>query len=535
MSRFRRPSQSLRAPVRRLFAWAAATWFCAAAGEARVVDVTILNTTDLHGALCQSPGVYAERNDGSLLQCATLVQRIRAEKPDALLVDCGDVIQGTAVSYLTRGAVMATAMNAMGYDAYVLGNHEFDWGLDALVGFMEQMQAPALVANLLVEPEAPAAFRRVLPFIVKEIDGIRVAIVGLTTPNIPNWTRGLDARGLRFLDSRLALEHTLPLVRKERPQVMILLVHQGLLAKDDEANQLNAIGRRFGEFDLVLGGHLHAVATRTQLGKTRYAQAGSGATGVLRIDLAFDTVQNAVTEKTFEFLPVAPDVPEDADIYAQVADDLARADQWLGVVVGKTKTDLTASIALPGLCPVQQLICAAIAGKTKAEAVLHDLLSPHGIPAGDVRVADVWKIVPYENTAGILWLTPGEIRNILEEGTAYLGTERYFGAWGLRYELHPKASDGRRIRKLRAADGRPINGKKRIPVAFNSYHLSGGGGRFPAIAKAAADPRARLQMFDEPVRDMVMDYLRRHRSIAIPEGTNAVVVLKEPRAWHRRK
>ena len=534
MSRARIPGRNLRAAARRFFVFAAAG-LCAAAGEARVVDVTILNTTDLHGALCQSPGVYAERNEGSLLQCATIVQRVRAEKPDALLVDCGDVIQGTAVSYLTRGGVMATAMNAMGYDAYVLGNHEFDWGVDALAGFMEQMQAPALVANLQAGPEAPEVFRRVLPFVVKEIDGIKVAIVGLTTPNVPNWTRGLDERGLRFLDSRLALEHTLPLVRAERPQVMILLVHQGNLAQDDVANQLNGIGRRFGEFDLMLGGHLHAVATRTRIGKIDYAQAGAGATGVLRIDLAFDTVSNAVTDKKIEFLSVAPGIPEDPGIFAQVAGDLARADAWLGVGVGKTKTDLTASIAMPGLCPVQQLLCEAIAEKTKAEAVLHDLLSPHGISAGEIRIADIWKIVPYENTAGILWLTPGEIRDILEESTAYLGTERYFGAWGLRYELHPRAPAGRRIRKLRAADGSPINGKKRIPVAFNSYHLSGGGGRFPSIAKAAASPRCRLEILDLPVRDMVVDYVRRHRSISIPEGTNAVVVLQEPRAWHRRK
>ncbi len=534
MNRRRLPFQNLRASARRFFV-GAAVGLCAAAGEARVVDVAILNTTDLHGALCQTPGVYAERNDGSLLRCATIVQRVRAEKPDALLVDCGDAIQGTAVSYLTQGAVMAKAMNAMGYDAYVLGNHEFDWGVDALVGFMEQMRAPALVANLQAGPEAPAPFRRVLPFIVKEIDGIRVAIVGLTTPNIPNWTRGLDARGLRFLDSRRALEQTLPLVRKERPQVMILLVHQGLLARDDEANQLRAISRRFGEFDLVLGGHLHAVATRTQLGKVTYAQAGAGAEGVLRVDLFFDTVENAVTEKKIEFLPADPDIPEDAEIYAQATNDLARADEWLGTVIGKTRTDLVASIALPGLCSVQQLICLAIAEKTGADAVLHDILSPNDVPAGDFRVADAWKIVPYENTAGVLSLTPGQIRAILEESTAYLGTERYFGAWGLRYELHPKAPLGRRIRKLRDAAGNPINGKKRLRVAFNSYHLSGGGGRFPAIAKAAADPRARLQPFDEPVRDMVIDYVRRHRSIAVPAGTNAVVVLKEPRAWHRRK
>ena len=218
-----------------------------------------------------------------------------------------------------------------------------------------------------------------------------------------------------------------------------------------------------------------------------------------------------------------------------VAPDLRRADEWLGRKVGRTKTDLVASVALPGLCSVQQLLCAAIAEKTQAQVVLHDLLSGRGLPAGDVRVADVWKIVPYENTVGVLWLTPGELRDVMEEATEYLGTERYVGAWGIRYELHPKAPTGRRIRKLRALDGTAINAHRRIPVAFNSYHLAGGGGRFPAIAKAAAAPRCRLQTFDEPVRDMVLDYFKRHRSVAIADGTNAVVVLQEPRAWRRRK
>ncbi|MGD9611717.1 MAG: bifunctional UDP-sugar hydrolase/5'-nucleotidase [Kiritimatiellia bacterium] len=526
--------QRLRAAARRFFVGAAVA--CAAqAAEARLVEIVVLNTTDLHGAICRSPGVYAERNDGSLLQCATLVRRERAKTPGLLLLDCGDIIQGTAASYQTRGGIMATAMNAMGYDAYVPGNHEFDWGLDALAGYMEQMQAPALAANLVAGPEAPAAFRRTLPYLIKEIDGVRVAIVGLTNPNIPNWTRGTAEAGLDFLDSRRALEQILPEVRREKPHVMILLVHQGYLQRDDAANQLNAIGRRFGEFDLMLGGHLHAVSTRTQIGKLTYGQAGAGAQGVLRVALTFDTVKNAVTAKQIEFLPVEPDLPEDPDIYAQVAADLARADEWLGTVIGRTRSELVASIALPGLCSVQQLICVAIAEKTGADAVLHDILSPNDVPAGEFRVADAWKIVPYENTAGVLRLTPGEIRGILEESTAYLGTERYFGAWGLRYELHPKAPPGRRIRQLRAADGSPINGKKRLRVAFNSYHLSGGGGRFPAIAKAAADPRCRLEPVAEPVRDLVIDYVRRHRTIDVPAGTNAVVVLKEPRAWRRRK
>ena len=526
--------QNLRAAARRFFV-GAAVGLAAGSAEARLVEIEVLNTTDLHGAICRSPGVYAERNEGSLLQCATLVRREREQLPNLLLLDCGDIVQGTAASFQTGGGIMATAMNAMGYDAYVPGNHEFDWGLDALGGFMDRMQAPALAANLVAAPEAPAAFRRTLPYIVKEIDGIRVAVVGLTNPNVPSWTRGTEAAGLAFLDSRRALEQVLPQVRREQPQVMILLVHQGYLRRDDVANQLNAIGRRFGEFDLMLGGHLHMVSTKMQIGKLTFGQAGAGAQGVLRVKLTFDTVKNAVTDKQIEFLPVEPDLPEDPDIYAQVAPDLARADEWLGAVIGRNRSELVASLAMPGLCPVQQLICAAIAENTGADAVLHGILSPNNVAAGEFRVADAWKIVPYENTAGVLSLTPGEIRAILEESHSYLGTERYFGAWGLRYELHPKAPVGRRIRKLRDAAGNPINGKKRIRVALSSYHLSGGGGRFPTVARIAADRRTRIEPVDEPVRDMVIDYVRRHRTIDVPAGTNAVVVLKEPRAWHRRK
>lgn len=534
MSRGSIPTDNLRAPARRFFVFLLAG-LCATAGAARQATVTVLHTTDMHGSVRRTPGVYAEHNEGSLLQCATLIRKIRAERPDALLLDGGDAFQGTAESFLTRGGVMAKAMNALGYDAFAIGNHEFDWGVEALGEMLGRMDAVPLAANLLAGEGAPAAFRRVLPFAVQEIDGVKVAVVGLTTPNIPNWFRGVRENGVRIVDSRRALENTLPLVRKERPQILILLVHQGILAADDVANEINGICRRFGEFDLVLGGHLHWVLAGARIGRTDYAQSGSGARGVMRIDLVFDTVENAVVDKKFEYVPVMPDTPEDPGIAALVAGDLEKADRWMDDVLGRTTADLTYSPAGAGLSPVQQLLCAAIAEKTGAEAVLHGILSDKGIPKGPIRVADVWRIVPYENTVGVLWLTPAEIRAILEESAAYLGTDRTFGAWGLQYEVHSYAREGNRIRNLRAADGSAINGKRRIKTAFNSYHLAGGGGRFPALVKAAGTPNARLEMEDATTRDMVMDYVRAHRVVGFSEGTNAVVIRAEPKRWQRRK
>ena len=511
-----------------------AIWLAATDAGARVVNLTILNTTDLHGTLRQETIAEAGRGAGSLLQCATLIRRAQADNPHTLLLDCGDIFQGSAASFLTQGRVMATVMNELGYDAFAIGNHEFDWGVETLAAFLGQMRAVPLAANMRVGSGAPLALQRVLPFIIKEVDGIRVAVVGLTTPNIPQWTRGLAQQDISFTDSRRALERTLPLVRAQQPHIMVLLVHQGLLSSDDAANEINTIARRFGEFDAVLGGHLHYVLTGIRVGNVSYAQAGYGAAGVMRVDFAYDTVENRLVDKQFRFVPIDDDVPEDPALAKLVERDLAKATKWLETRVGTTKRDINYSAALPGLCPVQQLLSAAIAAHTGAEVVLHGPLVETGILAGDIRVADVWRIVPYENTAGCLWLTLGEIQALMEEATEYLGTERYPGAWGLSYDLYPKAPHGHRIRNLRAMDGSAINGKRRLKVALNSYHLAGGGGRFPEIAKMAAMPNARLETSDVVVRDMVLEYIRQQRVLDIPPGTNATVVLKEPRAWHRR-
>ena len=503
---------------------------------ARTVNLTILHTTDLHGSIRATPDIYLEHNSGSLLQCATLIRQIREENPHTILLDGGDVFQGTAESLLTRGRIMSTAMNAMDYAAFAVGNHEFDWGVDNLNEWLLTMRATPLAANMLAGPNAPPAFRdRVRPYIILEMDGIKVAVIGLTTPNIPQWFREVNERDLRDLDSRRALESILPRVRKEQPQVMILLAHQGLMVADDVANEINGICRRFGEFDLVLGGHLHWVLAGARIGRADYAQSGSGAQGVMRIDLQYDTVKKAVVDKTFTYLPVGEHIPEDPEIRDLVAKDLERADRYLNTRIGWTKNDLSYSLAGAGLSPVQQLLCAAIAYQTGADVVLHGPLSNHRIPAGEIRMADIWRMVPYENNIGVVTLNAAEIQTIMEEAAVYLGTDRYFGTWGLQYEVHSYAPEGHRIRNLRMADGSPIHYKVRLKVALNSYHLSGGGGRFPNLAQIAAAPKSRLEIQPDSTRDMLIHYVRAKRSVDISAGTNATVVAEPPprRARHK--
>lgn len=501
---------------------------------ARMVTLTVLATTDMHGSIRATPGRYLEHNDGSLLQIATLVRRIRAETPNVLLVDCGDIFQGTAESLLSGGEVMARAMNDLDYTAFAVGNHEFDWGVPEAGRLLSLLQATPLAANLLRGPEAPAAFQRIQPYVLREVDGLRVAILGLTNPNLNHWFRDMAPLGLRACDSRSAIERVLPELRRLRPQIQILLVHQGLQSKDDDANEINAIARRFSEFDLILGGHLHWTLAGGRIGQADYAQAGSGARGLLRVDLDYDTLTGAITGKRFAFIPVTPDLPEDPEILADIAPLLARADREMNHTIGRTETDLTASTAIPGDSPVQQLFGRAISEATGASVVLHGILSDAKILRGPVRIADVWRLVPYENGIGCAQLTIAEIRAILEENTAFLGTARAFSAWGLRYDLHPNAPPGSRIQNLRWPDGSPIHGRQRIRTAFNSYHLSSGGGRFPVLTSLTSRPRAQLQMEEKGMREIVIDYIQAHPILNIPAGTDITVIRQErPKGLHR--
>ena len=155
---------------------------------ARQVPITILCTTDVHGHVLPYLDSTSGKEVGGMLRCATAIEEIRKKEPNVLYVDCGDLIQGTAESWLTRGRIMTRTMEWLRCDAWVVGNHDFDWGIDALAALHDQTSLNMLSANLIVRPDATNRLCKVMPYVIKDVDGVRVAIVGLTTPGIPTWT-----------------------------------------------------------------------------------------------------------------------------------------------------------------------------------------------------------------------------------------------------------------------------------------------------------------------------------------------------------
>src|SRR5947209_7379515 len=166
----------------------------AAAVESDSVCISILHTTDLHGHILPTADYNGNSNYGGLARCAAQIRRWRLQNANSILIDVGDVYQGTEVSLRNRGELMIDLFNHLKYDAWVVGNHEFDWGKETFINALQRSAMPVLAANTMLAGKAAGAYSdsqqplaKVQPLIIKQVAEIRLAIIGVTTPGMPFW------------------------------------------------------------------------------------------------------------------------------------------------------------------------------------------------------------------------------------------------------------------------------------------------------------------------------------------------------------
>jgi 2',3'-cyclic-nucleotide 2'-phosphodiesterase (5'-nucleotidase family) len=320
----------------------------------------------------------------------------------------------------------------------------------------------------------------------------------------------------------------MPSVRAERPDVLILLVHQGYQELgDDHANEVNQISRSFPEFDVILGGHLHRPLASARPNGVLYSQAGYYGNWLGCVELVFDTVRKKVVSKTADVIPVEDRYKECPELAAFLQDDLEKAKSYLNEKLGVAETGLVAAAKAPGQSPIQQLICKSIIRAAKADLALHGILAEGSIGPGPITRADIWRIIPYENRVGVAELTLPDIRDILEENAKLIGSGHFLGVYGLSYELHPNAPPGERVQNLRLSDGSKPHARKRFRVAMNSYSLASGGDRFPVLRAIAERPESRLELTDVDTRSAVVEYVRKKSPLRIEAGTGVTLVRRE--------
>src|SRR2546421_14759 len=233
--------------------------------------LVIISTTDMHGRIFPIDYYTNKYDNVGIAKVATLVKEARKNDPDLMLVDSGDTIQGTPLEYFhnkrnnTPPDPMMLAMNALHYDSMAVGNHEYNFGLKVLEKARSEAKFPWLSANSYNKGSSTTHYP---PYIVKEVQGVRIGVLGLTTPGIPNWENVPNYEGLEFKETIGEAKKWVPILReKEKVDVVVITMHMGVEedlrtgtpnpAQVPNENAAIAIARQVPGIDVILMGHTH--------------------------------------------------------------------------------------------------------------------------------------------------------------------------------------------------------------------------------------------------------------------------------------
>lgn len=494
-------------------------------GQGDTVTISILHTTDIHGHILPVSDYDGTPDLGGFARCATQIRRWRRKNPNTILIDIGDVYQGTEVGFRSKGQLMIDLFNHLRYDAWVVGNHEFDWGLDAFRATLQASKMPVLAANTTIYgrragelDDRKDAFSRLRPYFLRDIDGIRIAIVGITTPGMPFWFRPENLGGLGFDYPVEPVRQSIRKAKSEGAHAIVLAGHMGLKLKsggDDFANNVMSLTSEFPDIAIFLAGHTHQNIPSRLTNGVLLTQSNHYGIHAGRVDLVFDRESKRLLQRHARCELMDARIRFDHIVMSRAKTQLAEADAVLVTPIGELAEKLSITIRNDEPTDVERLIGASIVESlgergVKVDAALHGLFDETGeMVPGMKTINDVWKIIPYENYLVTAELTAGDLRVIMEETYATRERRSLLGM--------VVGTDGegiaRKVTTLMTPDGKPLDPSRRYTVAFNTFDSRSAGHRFMRLRSLLGNAEARCKPHDLQTRDAVIEYFQRHKVV----------------------
>ena len=547
----------------------ALTFNSQAMAQQKTIKIRVVETSDVHGCFFPYDFINRKPKAGSLARVSSYVDSLRQEYNDRLiLLDNGDLLQGQPTCYYynyinTKARNVASdVLNYMKYDAETFGNHDVETGHAVYDKWVSELKCPVLGANII---NTKTGKPYVKPYVILEREGIRIAILGMITPAIPNWLPENLWSGMRFENMVTSARQWMEYIQQnEQPDVVIGLFHSGKEGGiqtpeyDEEASM--KVAREVPGFDLVLFGHDH----------TRHAETITNVAGkqVVCLDPANNAMSVADAEITVTIdehqlhgkklhilqnksvegkIADVTDCPVDEKMLKIFEPQIAEVDKYVSKQIGTFKNTIYSRDSYFGSSAFNDFILNLELQITHADIAFNAPLQFNSsIQAGPIRVSDMFKLYKYENMLYTMRLSGREIKNYLEmsydlwtnrmtnaddhllllkevPGNGDDGARALFqnfsynfdSAAGIRYTVDVTKPRGEKINILSMADGSAFDMDKDYSVAVNSYRGNGGGG---LLTEGAGIPVEKLndriiKATDKDLRFYLMEYIKKTGAI----------------------
>jgi len=497
------------------------------------VTLRIIETSDVHGSFFPYDFINRKPKKGSLARVSTYVDSLRAiYGKNLLLFDNGDILQGQPTCYYCNFVkpeienVAAKVINYMRYDAETLGNHDVETGHAVYDKWISEVKCPMLGANVI---NTATGKPYVTPYALFDRDGVRIAVIGLLTPAIPNWLQESLWSGMRFEEMTQCARYWVNYVKKnEQADIIIGLFHSGKeggITTDEYMEDASLkVAKEVPGFDLILYGHDHIqhqdIITNDKGDLVVCLDPSANAYMVSDAEIKVTLKAGKVRGKqvTGKVVNIS-ELPVDERFMKHFQADIDSVNAFVNRKIGEFKNTIYTRDSYFGSSAFSDFIQNLQLQITGADISFNAPLTfDTKISAGDVTVADMFNLYKYENQIYVMNLTGEEIRKHLEMSyDLWVNTmtspddhimllndeakndQQRFGfknlafnfdsAAGIDYEVDVTKPDGQKVRILRMSNGQPFDEHKTYKVALNSYRGNGGG---ELLTKGAGIPHEEL-------------------------------------------
>ena len=482
----------------------------AMAKQSKTVTIRLVETSDVHGAFF--PYNFTERRpmEGTMARVSTYLKRQRKTYGDRLiLLDNGDILQGQPTCYYTNYVktdepnIAAEVINYLKYDAETFGNHDVEPGHAVYDKWIKEVKCPMLGANII---DTKTNKPYVKPYTIIEREGVRVAILGMLTPAIPNWLHESLWTGLRFDEMLQTARHWLKILKEqEKADVIVGLFHSGwdggIVTPTYEEDVARKMAETVEGFDVIFFGHDHT-ERNTTINNTLCMDPSCNA---LKVAEATIQIRNGkIISKKGEIIDVRNEAI-DQQYIAHFQPQIDAIRQYVERQLGTFASPMRSRDAFFGSAAFTDLIHQLQLDETHADISFNAPLTFNtDIKAGPIYMSDMFKLYRFENKIYVLRMTGEEVRKHLErsydlwvntmkspddhimmlnEGSAGDEQRRGFknltfnfdSAAGIDYVVDVTKPNGQKVHILQFSDGRPFDEKAWYKVVMNSYRGNGGG------------------------------------------------------------